>query len=343
MPRKTVIVVGAGASQEADLPAGDELKNRIDGLLDYRSPIGGPISGDEIIRRVLSSLPNHDLCFKACDAIRAALPQATSIDSFIHERRGESEIEYCGKLAIVRSILAAERKSRLFVDPGRQLNVRAVEKSWFNAFWKKLKENCHADELKDRFSSIALIIFNYDRCLEQFLCHSIQNYYGLSGDDSASLVNAIEIFHPYGTVGSLPWADGDAPTRFGAEPDAIELATLAGQIKTFTEGTDPDASDVDTIRDHVDEASTLVFLGFAYHPQNMDLLRRPSNKSSMQNRQCYGTAHGISPADCSLIERDIKRVCAVPLYTAPSPIAIQLQDLTCAEFFEYFWRSLSFT
>ena len=342
MPKKTVIVVGAGASQEANLPTADELKNRIDGLLDFDVSVEQPVKGDQIIRQVLSRLPNYDPYFQACDAIRAALPQATSIDSLIHERRGESEIEFCGKLAIVRSILAAERSSRLSIDPGRQFNVRAVEKSWFNAFWKKLKENCHADELKDRFSSVILIIFNYDRCLEHFLYHSIQNYYGLSDDDAASLVNAIEIFHPYGTVGSLPWTDGDAPTRFGAEPDANKLAALAGQIKTFTEGTNPDASDVEAIRDHVAEAATLVFLGFSFHPQNMDLLRRRGDNSGMQNRNCYGTAHGISRADRSVIGRDIKRVCSVSLYTAPSPITIQLEDLTCAEFFEYFWRSLSF-
>ena len=315
MPEKTVIVVGAGASQEADLPTGEALKKQIDGLLDLNLSIGRPMRGDRLIRQVLSSLPKYDPYFQACDAIRAALPQATSIDSFIHERRGESEIEFCGKLAIVRSILAAERRSRLFVDRDRQFNVRAVEKSWFNAFWKKLKENCHADYLEDRFSSITLIIINYDRCLEHFLYHSIQNYYGLSGDDAAYLVNAIEIFHPYGTVGSLPWADGVASTGFGAEPAANELATLAGQIKTFAEGTNPNASDVVAIRNRIAGATTVVFLGFAYHPQNMDLLRRGGDNSITGNRNCYGTAHGISPADRSVIERDIKRV--VPYHFIP--------------------------
>lgn len=342
MPEKTVIVVGAGASQEADLPTGEALKKQIDRLLDLNLSIREPKRGDRVIRQVLSSLPNCGPYFQACDAIRAALPQATSIDSFIHERRGESEIEFCGKLAIVRSILAAERGSRLFVDPGSQFSIRAVEKSWFNAFWKKLKENCNADDLKDRFSSISLIIFNYDRCLEHFLYHSLQNYYGLSRDDAASLVNAIEVFHPYGTVGSLPWNDGVAATRFGAEPDANELATIAGQIKTFAEGTNPNASDVVAIRDNVAGAATVVFLGFAYHPQNMDLLRRRGDNSVRKNRNCYGTAHGISRADRSVIEIDIKRVCAVPLYTSPSPIRIQLEPLTCTEFFDYFWRSLSF-
>ena len=73
------------------------------------------------------------------------------------------------------------------------------------------------------------------------------------------------------------WAAGSAKMEFGAEPNAQDLVRQE-QIKTFTEGTNPEASDIVEIRDQVAEADTLVFLGFAYHQQNLELLRRPVDR-----------------------------------------------------------------
>ena len=125
-----------------------------------------------------------------------------SIDSFIDAHRGNKEIELSGKLAIVRSILQAEKSSKLSLNlpntyKDNSLYFVPLEDTWFNVFWQRISENCQAEGLGERLSSIVLIVFNYDRCIEHFLYHSIQNYYGLSADDAASLVNAMEIFHPY--------------------------------------------------------------------------------------------------------------------------------------------------
>ena len=178
-------------------------------------------------------------------------------------------------------------------------------------FWQRISENCQAEGLQERLSAITLIVFNYDRCIEHFLYHSIQNYYGLSADAAASLVNETDILHPYGVVGSLPWTERPAQMDFGAEPRAQDLVELAEQIKTFTEGTNPEASNIMEIRNQVVEAETLVFLGFAYHKQNFELLKRPDDRRRDGEvvPECYGTALGISDADLQVIAWDLYALC----------------------------------
>lgn len=54
MENKTVFVIGAGASQEANLPTGQELKEKIVHLLDIQfSGVGKQKSGDKIITEAL--------------------------------------------------------------------------------------------------------------------------------------------------------------------------------------------------------------------------------------------------------------------------------------------------
>ena len=343
-PKKTTIVVGAGASAEARLPTGAELKKEIAVSLDFgKVRLGRPgqptTSGDHTLFGALQHEPRTEGCFRAAVKIRNALPQATSIDEYIDAHHGDKEIERCGKLAIVKSILAAEKRSLLYINPGNmfnELNFERVEDTWFNGFWQQLSKKCRANGLKERLSSIVLVIFNYDRCLEHYLYRSIQNYYQLSADAAACLVNSIEIYHPYGTVGSLPWTGGPAPVEFGAEPDSRKLAILAEQIKTFTEGTHPGTSDVEAIRRHVAEADTLIFLGFAYHRQNMELLRDCPKFIKKAGIDCWGTGHGISDVDRALIKHELMGL------RREGSINVEIDDLKCRELFEKYSRGLSF-
>ena len=248
--KKTVIVVGAGASHEAGLPTSAELKRSIARDIDIKFRGLKQTSGDRIIAASLQ-FHFHDINphLHACWKMRDALPQAMSIDHFIDSHQENENIELCGKLAIVRSILQAEQSSKLSLNRpntynDNTLNFIPLEDTWFNVFWQRISENCQAEGLEERLSLIVLIVFNYDRCIEHFLIHAIQNYYGMSADNAASLVNTMKIYHPYGKVGSLPWTNGAAQMEFGGEPSAQHLMRLAEQIKTFTEGTNPEASDL---------------------------------------------------------------------------------------------------
>ena len=52
----------------------------------------------------------------------------------------------------------------------------------------------------------------------------------------------------------------------------LTVFNLASQIRTFTEGTDPETSNIEALRQCLIESDRLVFLGFAYHRLNMELI-----------------------------------------------------------------------
>jgi len=270
--------------------------------------------------------------------IRDAMPQALSIDNFVDAHNNDPTIELCGKLAIVRSILEAEQGSSICVDRLKHpptLNFERVADSRHNSFFQLLTENCRREELADRLSRISLVVFNYDRAIEHFLHFSLQNYYGMSQVNAAEVLQSLKIFHPYGAVGALPWQGLTPAVEYGAEIRPQDLSTLADGIRTFSEGTDPDSSEIDDLREAIRIAERIVFLGFAYHPQNMELLD-PGSGSSCERIKSFGSAMGTSSHDVGIIEDDILR-----LVSGAHAEIILINDLTCGQLVSEFWRGLA--
>lgn len=346
--KKTVYVLGAGASKEAGLPIGFELKKAIAAELDIRFEHGiqqrtGSFLIVEALREhVQQNLHSRDINphLRAGRRISEAMPQAISIDNFLDAHKGDEELEFCGKLAIVTSILAAERNSRLFVNPENyhaSLDFEQLSNTWFNSFMQLITENCRLEDVEWRFKSIALIIFNYDRCFEHFAYNWLQTYYGISSGQAAKLVGLVEIHHPYGMVGHLPWYQVDNAIQYGAEPNRLQLIRLAAQIKTFTEGTDASSSKVVAIRTAMRRADRIVFLGFAFHRLNLELLwAGDGGDGETPGVKMYATAKGISPSDIEVIREALVnghgRVVGMEIRN----------ELTCSELFEAYRRTLSF-
>ncbi len=302
-------------------------------------------SGDAYITKALklhvAQQGHHDIdpYLRAGWHIRDAMPQAISIDHFIDTHNEDRKIELCGKLAIVRSILEAESHSLLYIDNTNiynTMNFNALESTWYSSFLKLLTENCRASELAERLKTISLIIFNYDRCVEHFLFNSFKNYYGIDDEESAELVDSIDIFHPYGVVGNLPWQGGQF-VEFGAKPQPHVLLQLASDIKTFTEGTDPDSSKIVAIRNSIGEADNIVFLGYAFHDLNMQLISPNGiQPDQLSDTTYYGTAKGISDSDCIIIRNELSNL----KQSGVRGININ-NKLDCASLFNEYWRSLS--
>ncbi len=341
---KTVFVLGAGASAEAMLPTGAGLKEKISDLLDIRHDFSRQIGGDREIYNAITAWSEREKAeapTRTTDTARFvahAMPQAMSIDNFIDAHAGDDRVEICGKLAIVRSILAAEQQSLLYFDPSSKrpwLDFRKTKETWFNSLTQLAYENCRIDDLKDRLSSIAFVVFNYDRCLEHFLYESVMNYYRIDHNTAAEIVADVEIYHPYGQVGHLHWQKQGQSIGFGANPHWQQLQDLAKEIKTFTEGTDPNSADLPAIHGCIENATSLIVLGFAFHKLNMDLLA-PGSARSVQRKKCYATASGISNPDLDSVHKEIARVTNNSVYSYEVR-----NDRRCAELFMEYWRGLS--
>ena len=345
---QTVVILGAGASCECGLPTGAELRTRVARLLDIRFRYGyEQVSGDyEIVEALRIAVqkdptgsrdinPHLQAGRRICDA----MPQTISIDNFIDTHQGDAKLELCGKLAIVKAILEGERSSSLYFDPTgeqRRINFGALDATWYNTFVQLLTQNCTLSALPERLSKVSFVVFNYDRCIEHFLYHSIQNVYGVDATAAADLMRSTAILHPYGVVGNLPWKGGSQTIEYGGNPGGRQLLELASGIKTFTEGTDPSSSDILKIREHVNQATTLLFLGFAYHAQNLALIDSSKNHPDPVAVRYYGTAFGMSVSDCDLVRQQL-----IKLGSASPDRIILRSDKRCFDMFKEYWRSLA--
>jgi len=344
---KTVYVIGAGASAEAGLPTGSDLKAHIGELLNIRFQRGGQqASGDYEITQALRNIVHRD---RGGDGninpylheawhIVGALPLAISIDNFLDAHRDNACIEFLGKIAIVRSILQAERNSKLFVETNvanPSLDFEAISNTWYIPFFQLLTENCGRQDLEDRFSELVRIIFNNDRCIEHFILYALKRYYNLTDIEAAKMIQHIEIYHPYGATGGLEWSDAQNRMPFGAEPNAQQLVQILQGIRTFTEGTDPKESEILAIRRHVFESSKLVFLGFAFHQLNMQLLTPQELNPKQDSFKCFASAFNISKSDRNAIQEQINNLFGMDVDT-------NFANLKCSDFFQEFWRSLAF-
>lgn len=346
MDSKTVYIVGAGASFEANLPTGKELKEEIASLLDIKFDFHTQVSGDYGIQQALREHTKDDLSLQwlnsylhECRHISANMPLATSIDNFIDTEKENEKLALCGKLAIIVSILKAEKNSLLHIDRNRndKFNFSSLENTWFLSFFRTLTENCNTDDLSQRFQSITLIIFNYDRCIEHFLLFAIMSYYRLDENSAAEIISNLKIIHPYGTVGALRWQEQVSSTHveFGGELHTSVLIKYAQRIRTFTEGAHSESMEL--LRHDMQNTDRLVFLGFAFHRLNMKLLGG-EDMGSYDNPttiNCYATAYETSKSDQESIRDSIG-------YLYNNGVNTNIENTTCKELFHDYSRSLGY-
>jgi hypothetical protein len=330
---RTVFVIGAGANAEIGMPVGDELKTRVRNVLGFTQTNKDMLYGDDIIYDALSLYSQNSLgvlntmklgsLVEAAMDISKAMPLSISIDNFIDARRGDREIAFCGKLAIVHIIREAEQNSILFKGRFEQLND-----TWYPLFFKKITEGCHIDELAARLDDISFIIFNYDRCFEYFMYFSLMIYYNIDHNRAKEIIQKLHINHPYGTVGDL-WNDRGILT-FSETPDSGQLISLSQNIKTFTESIEQKNDSNNGIRYLMKQADRIIFLGFAYHDQNLNLLFKYHlnllSKSSLNLlSKFFGSIYILKSISFS---KKIKEC--------------DISQMTCTQLFRDFWYRLTF-
>ncbi|MCG8432547.1 MAG: hypothetical protein MJA83_00775, partial [Gammaproteobacteria bacterium] len=185
------------------------------------------------------------------------------------------------------------------------------------------------------FENVSFITFNYDRCIEHHLFHALQNYYVLSESEAAELLGSLEIHHPYGQVGDLPWQSGNR-VPFGQKCSAEDLLAISRRVKTYTEQVD-DPAILKKMRKMMHEAEVVVFLGFAFHPQNMEMIKPPRDSKALR---VFATGRGVSDSDCEVVEQQIRR----HFDKRSRSFQVHLgKNLTCFELFGEYWRSLAYS
>ncbi|MDQ4406507.1 hypothetical protein RBU00_09770 [Rhizobium sp. AN63] len=211
--KNTTFIVGAGASTEYGLgafPIGSELRSMIQdgysfsGDLRYgRISRGDRLLFDAIRRRHRDDESGLQKRLEAAELISTNLYMFPSIDAFIdHYEDGTNHVGELGKLAIAAYIARAERKSKLFKDSergGDGFSIRALSNAWVEPFARILMDAVkNPEELAE---GVSIICFNYDRCIEMYLLEALRSRYRMPYQDARRIVGAMNIIHPYGTLG----------------------------------------------------------------------------------------------------------------------------------------------
>jgi hypothetical protein len=344
---KTVFVVGAGASQEAGLPIGKELTSKIRSLLDLRIDLGSVKSGDyQIYETLKRKVQNEGDTWHGNNLIGSArhigeaMQLATSIDTFLESFSHDRETMLLGKLGIAKAILNAERSSKFAPsrDRSKPFNIDGVTDTWYVSLAQQIFSGVSAQNVKAAFEPVSFIIFNYDRCLQVFLVRALQVYFRMTEGEAHSILRDVKFLHPYGSLGSiLPSGTDHLP--YGA--DSADLDRVAGRIVTFSE-TIRDATTLSAIRNEMAEAETAVFLGCAYHPQNVDVLQAPASiRQESRSARVLATTLGLSKSDTSLVRAAIANLIWDQPATGYIDRSIHTFDGRCYDFFGEYWRSMT--
>jgi hypothetical protein len=147
--------------------------------------------------------------------------------------------------------------------------------------------------------AVRIVTFNFDRVIQTRLFAMLAAGFGMSDDHAGEIVARLRILHVNGSLGRLPWqsaAAGDTSVDFGhRERSAVEAAAEAIQFVH-----EPRARDeVAEAKRVVASASLVCFIGFGFHPANMDALGLvPGSRIPI----CKATGFGLTLSETAEIE-----------------------------------------
>lgn len=308
---KTTLIVGAGASCELQLPSNEELLVRFGQSFDF-SRFGTEMQTKDSVllaqylKKMSSRLGKSDKDIHvAADRIRVAAKLTRSVDSLLDQHDTDALISAAGKLAIVHFICQAEAKSLLRLEPRvpGDLPIQGAD-TWLYQLGQLVTSGVPRSRVETCLDNLAIISFNYDRSIEHFLPHALVIAFGMDIKDAQKIVaTKLQIIHPFGTIGRLPWQNGEAADCEWGNERPWNIHNLSTSIRTLNEVT-RDQAMLMAIRGAVSNAKRIAFLGFGFQPQNVELL---VDYGLSHDPEIMATVFGLSATNRTSVARMLKR------------------------------------
>ena len=250
LSKRTVIILGAGASMPYGFPSGE-------GLL--RAGRLYPV--DQLPQYIL---PQYHIEVPAFHrALHGTLER--SIDAMLETR---DDIVPIGKAFMARWLLEAERRMRDF--PKYEPDI------WYETLWGA----CDLSSLEAfRATPLTIVTYNYDRSLEFALARSLRERFSASEIDCAKAFDCIGPIHLHGQLGHLPafTQRDEGVVPFGGSIQQLtdgNCVRAASAIRIVHEPKPQDEAFV-RARDALAAADRVIFLGFSYAKSNIERLLLP--------------------------------------------------------------------
>lgn len=296
--RPTVLVLGAGASMPFGFPSGEQLVSRILEVLEGPKPAEHPLQRalqvsemypKDVLAQALGVLEPEILIGNFHEALFYSGRQ--SIDTFLEHNR---QFLTVGKMAIASVLVPLENERELF----------SAEPNWYKFLFTRL--NARFEEFAE--NKLAILTYNYDRSLEQFLSTALRHSYeGMKDayDQCQEQLSKIPIVHLHGSLGEFARGAPDTLGRMERmyEPQLTVrvLRVCADTIRVVSEdvGSQPQYQQA---HDLLHSADVICFLGFGWDPTNLSRLQLNTADDWRPARTLYGTAYRKGAAERAWIK-----------------------------------------
>jgi hypothetical protein len=276
---KTTLVIGSGAGEELDLPGSADLLGRILQALDF-ARLGSELQTNDmallakLIEAHAKKIKTDPMdMMAAAERVRTSARIADSFESVLEQHAHDKQALAVAKLAIAQFTLLGEARSPLKrkAESDGELPMRGTE-NWLYQFGRLVTSGVPNGKIETCLDNLAIVNFSRDRSLQHFLPFMMTTAFGMSLKESRQLVGEkLNIAHPLGSVGRLPWEPDELPSAEWGEYDvevmqavipAIDAASERMKHKEYVTG----------LRKAVAGSRRLVFLGFSWHPREMEFL-----------------------------------------------------------------------
>ena len=272
----TIFVVGAGAGVDIGLPTGKTLMRSLEGfLMDL-------LDDGRQMREVCRALDVSQKEIMALKKLRHQIVDSTlpwdHVDDYLANRSDLPMLERLGQFFIIKYLLTAERRSKIWSASEEGFPIEAMRHLWYHRLFQILVSSSDADRVRI-FESCTFLILNYDRCLEHALLNIFRIALGLHGNQAEDLLRRATFLHPRGSLGPLPWQGGDLP--FGS--DKVDHQEVMGKLQSNHPSLPAEQQHLWHRR--LGEARAIVFLGCGFHRNNLGFLHPSALGNAMRAHQ----------------------------------------------------------
>jgi len=264
MPTQRTFILGAGASASYEFPLGSGL------IKDIRILINNPPK----LRQILS---NHSINIdeNVLKEFQTLIknPFNQTIDAFIKRSHNEQFTNICNIL--VKEIISGYEKIHKmnFEDNSYQ---EKENDDWVNRLFNLITD----DDLHQFYNSnLNIITFNYDRSFEYLLLKASETC--PKGKNFMMDFLDSNVIHIHGSLGKLE--------------DVGDYGAISTESDIYPIGS-PNKNNVMRAHDFLENSKSVLFLGFSYNSDNMQLLF-PTNKKYAPDQQVAGTYLGLDERD----------------------------------------------
>jgi hypothetical protein len=240
MPKRTVIVLGAGASKPYGFPLGEELR---EGVATNLIPRGTTLRYCEIDADRLKQF--HNILVDG---------DFSTLDDLLETRDDFRDV---GVHAIAVTMLPLEKHQKIF-----------PLKDWY----KNLFDILNFGSEQTDASWLTIVTLNYDRSLEYTLStYSELRFNPAVQEVAKKKLNSIKIIHAHGSLGEYPKVpygipDENPKSKLGPNYQPIDVDVVKECAKTLKQVADNFENDevFRSAQDAIEKAEQVMFIGFGY-------------------------------------------------------------------------------